>query len=244
MARFVWAGESHLLVEFGRELCPDNNRRVHDLAGKLLSLRLPGIIECVPAFGSLMISLDPIIQSGEELVGTCRSLIDATCCEQGEPPLVVEIPVFYGGEYGPDLVDVSTATGLSQEEVVRMHTEKPYLVYMIGFMPGFPYLGGLNPRLSVPRLQTPRTRVPAGSVAIAEQLTGIYSVTSPGGWRLIGRTPVPLYVPEQHPPTLLRPGQYVRFVAVDSGQYQALERAIAASLFVPNTYPLGQEVAQ
>ena len=233
-----------MLVEFGRELCPDDNRRVHDLAAKLTVMQLPGIIECVPAFGSLMVSLDPLVQDGEQLVAICREVISSGCADQGNPPLVVEIPVLYGGEFGPDLLDVSSETGLSQEEVITLHTAKPYLVYMIGFMPGYPYLGGLDQRLSVPRLKSPRTKVPAGSVAIAEQLTGIYSVNSPGGWRLIGRTPVPLYIPEENPPTLLRPGDYVRFVPVGAEQYQALEEDIAASLYVPVTYPLDGEVAK
>lgn len=230
------------MVEFGRELSPEDNKHVHALARALTAMQLPGLIECVPAFGSLMISLDPLALSGEELIDTCRKLIESGLSSRGDLRQVVEVPVLYGGESGPDLDDVAKETGLTQADVVRIHTERPYLVYMIGFMPGYPYLGGLNPKLSVPRLQTPRTRVPAGSVAIAEKLTGIYSVNSPGGWRLIGRTPLKLFVPEQEPPTLLRPGQYVRFVSVSPAQYADIEGGIAASRFTPAVYDLEEEV--
>ena len=236
MARFIWAGESHLLVEFGRELDPADNRNVHNLAARLLAMKLPGIRECVPAFGSLMISLEPMAISGEEIVALCDRIIDAGCDDQGAPPLVMEIPVLYGGDFGPDLQDVADETGLSEEEVILLHTEQPYLVYMIGFMPGFAYLGGVNARLYVPRLQKPRTKVPSGSVAIAERFTGIYPINSPGGWRLIGRTPLPLFMPEQEMPTLLRPGQYVRFVAVDARQYASIESDVAASRYAPTVY--------
>ena len=242
MAKFIWAGESHLLVEFGRELNPVDNKKVHCLADNLSRRPPEGFVECIPAFGSLLISFDPLRLTGDDLIGHCRSLLREEGSIITPTPIVVEIPVLYGGEQGPDLCDVAEATGLSEDDVVKIHTATPYLIYMMGFMPGYPYLGGLDSRIGVPRLKTPRTKVPAGSVAIAERLTGIYSVESPGGWRLIGRTPVAIYMPRENPPALLRAGQYVRFCAIDAKEYALIDSQSRSGTFVPNTYPLKEEV--
>jgi KipI family sensor histidine kinase inhibitor len=137
-------------------------------------------------------------------------------------PRVVEVPVCYGGEFGPDLEEVAATCGLAVAEAIALHGASPHVVYMLGFAPGFPYIGGLDPRLAVPRRATPRAKVPAGSVAIARDQTSIYPNESPGGWNLIGRTPVALFDMNADPPCLLQPGDRVRFVAVSARQYDAI----------------------
>jgi inhibitor of KinA len=137
----------------------------------------------------------------------------------------VDIPVCYGGDFGPDLDAVSSHTGLSTEEVVAIHGEPDYLVYMIGFAPGFPYLGGMSERLASPRRESPRAKIPPGSVGIAGSQTGVYPIETPGGWQLIGRTPLRLFRPERDEPSLLRTGDRVRFQAIDRAEYgDLLER--------------------
>src|SRR5699024_4926794 len=132
---------------------------------------------------------------------------------------MVEIPVLYGGDYGPDLDLVAHRNQLSTEEVIRIHSERDYLVYMIGFAPGFPYVGGMDERIEAPRKENPRQSIPAGSVGIAGKQTGIYPFESPGGWQIIGRTPAQLFLPESNPPTLIQPGDRLRFVPIDEAEY-------------------------
>jgi inhibitor of KinA len=151
-----------------------------------------------------------------------RSRLDSLGLDREARRRTVEIPVCYGGEYGPDLEFVARHNGLDAEEVIRIHTAGEYLVYMIGFTPGFPYLGGLSARIAAPRLEKPRFKVPGGSVGIAGRQTGIYPLTAPGGWRLIGRTPLSLFTPALDPPCLLRPGDAVTFKAISREEYERL----------------------
>jgi KipI family sensor histidine kinase inhibitor len=241
---FAWAGESHLVVEFGRIIDPKLNRHVHNLARKLEELALPGFVECIPSYRSLLISFDPLLLSGEKLMAVCEELVLQARSLDQDDPLVIEVPTLYGGEGGPDLQDVATLVGLSVDEVIAIHSSAAYQVYMIGFMPGYPYLGGLDERLAVPRLKVPRTKVRGGTVAIAEKQAGIYSVTSPGGWRLIGHTPLRLYTPEVDPPCLLKAGNFVRFRPVSQEEYLAISAAISEGDYRPVTYPLKQEGRQ
>ena len=140
---------------------------------------------------------------------------------QETPHHVVEIPVCYGGSYGEDLKDVAAHAGLTEEEVIKLHSSVDYNIYMLGFLPGFPYLGGLDPKLFTPRLDNPRTKIPEGSVGIGGEQTGIYPLESPGGWRLIGRTPLKLYDPDREQPFLYQAGDYIRFVPITAEEYEA-----------------------
>ncbi len=207
-------GDSALLVEFGQEIDLQTNRRVHALAAHLQLSRLEGIGEIVPTYASLLIHYDPLLLSYGQVLGWVREQIDASTAGFAPVPRLVEIPTWYGGAHGPDLPVVARHTGLSEEAVIRIHSQAEYQVYMMGFTPGFPYLGGMDPKISAPRLETPRTRVPAGSVGIAGKQTGIYSIESPGGWQLIGWTPLALFDPAHEPPCLLAPGDRLRFVPV------------------------------
>ncbi len=213
--RLLLAGDSALVVEFGNEISREVNRKVHALADALGKNPLPGLGESVPTYRSLLVNYDPLRLSCDEV----RALVSEVFqrCEESPSfePRVIEIPVVYGGEFGPDIEFVAEHNGLSVEEVIGLHADATYTVYMLGFTPGFAYLGGMPAVIAAPRLETPRTLVPDGSVGIAGEQTGIYPIASPGGWRLIGRTPLKLFDPERDPPTLLQAGDMVDFVPMD-----------------------------
>jgi inhibitor of KinA len=222
MPRIRLAGDRALVVEFGDAVDEPTNRRVRAI-GRILDQRaVSGLIETVPTYRSLMIHYDPMRVTITELERLVADADTQAAAMAPRPGRIVEIPTVYGGEYGPDLEDVAAHAGLSPDDVVALHAGTDYLVYMMGFMPGFPYLGGMSPRIATPRLGTPRTRVPAGSVGIAGPQTGIYPTDSPGGWRLIGRTPTCLFDPARQPPSLLEAGDTVRFVAVPAGTLDPL----------------------
>lgn len=239
--RFLWAGDGALVIEFGNEISPTLAARAHGTANALESAGLPWLVEVLPSYRSVLVEFDPLLISPaaalEELQRIAQTAAaapmpgpvpdpaarDASAETNGRQTDIVCIPVCYGGRFGPDLDDVAAHTGLSPNEVVAVHSEPLYLVYMIGFMLGFPYLGRMSPRLATPRLASPRTIVPAGSVGIAGSQTGVYPQASPGGWRLIGRTPLRLADPYADPPCLLRAGNRIRFVPVDESAYRAIE---------------------
>jgi inhibitor of KinA len=232
--RILAQGEQGIVVELGQVIDPDLNARVHALA-RAVSARLgPEVLEVVPAYASLLVLHDPLRVPRARLVRR----IERLAAEVGEAPApgpvrVVRIPVCYGGELGPDLPDVARHAGLAAEEVIALHAAPVYRVYMMGFTPGFPYLGGLSPRLACPRLESPRTRIPGGSVAIGGVQTGIYPVESPGGWRLVGRTPVRLFDPGQAAPFLLAAGDGLRFAPVSREDFDALAERVARGAFAP-----------
>jgi len=204
-------------VEFGETIDPAVNRRVLASARQFEQARLPGVGDIVPTYRSVLIHYDPLVLSWEAVMAWVRTQAASIDPQPGVSSRRIEIPVVYGGEFGPDLDFVARAHDLSPEEVVRLHWSAEYIVYMMGFMPGFPYLGGLPPELETPRLENPRTRVRAGSVGLAGRQTGIYPLDSPGGWRIIGHTSVKLFDPALDPPALLAPGDRVRFVPVLPG---------------------------
>lgn len=207
-------GDRSLLVELGDEISPLINQRVRGLFITLEQLRIEGIVEMVPSYRSLLIIYDPFRIKYPQLqdkINDIQRLIDQT---QIPEPRTLKIPVVYGGKYGPDLEWVAEFHKISQEEVIRLHTESSYQVYMIGFTPGFPYMGELPEKLNTPRRKTPRTSVPLGSVAIAQKQTGIYPAQSPGGWQIIGQTPLRLFDPIKRPPTPLEMGDQVTFFSI------------------------------
>ena len=231
--RFLMAGDSAWVVEFGDEISQEVNRKVHALASALGKASLPGLGEAVPTYRSLLIHYDPLRLSCDE-VKTFVSEVLQKCEEKPSfEPRVVEVPVVYGGEFGPDIEFVAEHNGLSVEEVISLHSGAAYTVYMLGFAPGFAYLGGMPEAIATPRLETPRTLVPAGSVGIAGEQTGIYPIATPGGWRLIGRTPLKLFDPEHDPPTLLKAGDLVRFVPISEGEYSVDPRFPAEAAPMP-----------
>lgn len=233
MEKYLTAGDSHLVVEFGQTINLEDNLQVHALARHLTQLAPTGLREVVPTYRSLLISFDPLMLEHQALQQLCQAFLANSAGLKETRREIIEIPTLYGGEYGMDLASLAEEVGLSEQEVIDIHTSKEYPIYMIGFMPGYPYAGGLSRRIAVPRHKTPRTKVPAGSVAVAEQQTGVYPISSPGGWRLIGHTPIKLYTPERMPPTLLRAGQYMKFVAVDLEKYNGIKALVDRDEYVP-----------
>lgn len=236
-----WLGERALLLRFGDAIERSLNERVHDAALALRAAGIAGIVEIVPAYSSLCVHCDPTSLTGstesarELLVARVRDAIvggrAATAKtvredkrQQNDTAATVEIPVCYGGAFGPDLDAVAVHAALDAADVIAMHAAAKYQVAMLGFAPGFPYLLGLDTRLHTPRLAQPRTRVPPGSVAIGGAQTGIYPRELPGGWRIIGRTPTVLFDATRAPPALIAPGQRVRFRAIDADEFAELSR--------------------
>jgi len=183
---------------------------------------IPGILEVIPTYRSILLVYDPMRIRPHEIRRIVSQLDLATSEATLPPPRKVEIPVCYGGEFGPDMEFVASYTGLTVEEVIEIHSAPLYQIYMMGFTPGFPFLGGLPQVLATPRLPTPRVQVPAGSVAIAANQTGIYPIASPGGWRLIGRTPLRLFFPERAEPFLYRPGDFIKFRPITPEEFQEI----------------------
>jgi KipI family sensor histidine kinase inhibitor len=210
--RIVPLGDSALLVQLGNEIDLTVNQRVHALAALIDQSPMEGLIETVPAYGTLLIHYDPLILDYSKANQWVKSKLEQIQDSGSRKPRQIEVPVKYGGEYGPDLETVAAYHNLQVEDVIRIHSERIYTVYMMGFTPGFPYMGKLDDAIVTPRLEVPRTNVPAGSVAIAGSQTGIYPLTSPGGWRLIGRTSLVLFDIQSEKPFFFAPGDEVKFI--------------------------------
>jgi KipI family sensor histidine kinase inhibitor len=224
--RFLVAGEAALVVEFGDTIDPATNRRVRELLLAVEGAGIDEVRDLVPSYRSLLVVYDPLRTTFAALRDRLSD-VEAHAAERPvRPPRIVEMPTAYGGVFGPDLSFVAVHNGLAEDEVIAIHAGTDYLVYMMGFSPGFTYLGGMSARIAAPRLETPRTVIPAGSVGIAQQQTGVYPVASPGGWRLIGRTPVSLFDASRNPPVIVDAGDYIRFVPVAPDEYAAIEEGI------------------
>lgn len=208
-------GDSALLVQLGDQIDPAINQKVHALDALINANAIAGILETVPAYCTLLIHYDPLIltyaQASRWVMDEFSRLTDSL----NRNPRRLEIPVVYGNASGMDLELVAAAKGISPADIIRIHSEREYTVYMMGFTPGFPYMGKLDERLIMPRLETPRTHVRAGTVAIAGEQTGIYPLESPGGWHLIGWTPLTLFDPQRENPFLFAPGDVVKFVPIE-----------------------------
>jgi inhibitor of KinA len=228
--RFLSAGDRALVVEFGDHIDRTLSADVLRLDASLRSGGLRGVVETVPTFRSLMVHYDPLVTTRAELDRAITSLLDH------EPGLsraatLWRVPVCYDGDYAPDLGDVARLTGLSPGEVAALHSGRRYHVYMLGFLPGFPYMGDLPARLSLPRRADPRVRVPAGSISIATTLTAIYPYESPGGWHLIGMTPIRLFDCERTPPALFAPGDKVQFEPIDATAFASIKKTVESSSY-------------
>jgi KipI family sensor histidine kinase inhibitor len=228
--RFLPCGDTALTVQFGETIDAQLNAQVLALAEKLDAARLPGVIELVPTFRSLTIHFDPRAMTMTTLQQRANVLLSASLRGSVESR-VFTVPVCYDAAFGLDLDDVSALTGLSVADVIARHSARTYHVYSIGFLPGFPYLGDLGEELVLPRRPTPRLKVPTGSVAIAMAMTGVYPLESPGGWHILGRTPVPLFDIQQDPPSLLRPGDKVKFTPVSAETYGQWQTRASAEVW-------------
>jgi inhibitor of KinA len=236
--RFLSAGDRALIVEFGDRIDRGLSHDVLRLNATIRSEALSGVVETVPTFRSLMIHFDPLVTSRSDLEHAIRGLLDRDLGPRIEATLW-RVPVCYEGEFAPDLIEVAQLTGLSPGEVVAMHSGTRYHVYMLGFLPGFPYMGDLPAGLALPRRADPRLRVPAGSISIATSLTAIYPYESPGGWHLIGATPIRLFDIERPMPALLAPGDAVLFQPINRGSYESIRQAVEKRSYEVVSEPLG-----
>jgi len=235
-AKHTWRiaplGDRCLIIEFGQEIDAETNLRARAVAAHLLAHPIPGVVDVVPAFTTVALHYrpecfadDPAAAPFERLAARLEEILTRGVGRRPPPARRMEIPVCYGGEHGPDLPELARAHDLAAEEVIAIHCASPHVVHMLGFAPGHPYIAGLDRRLAMPRRATPRLKVPAGSVAVAGSQSTIYSLETPGGWNLIGRTPLRLFLPERDPPCLLQPGDEVRFVAIPAKEFASLREA-------------------
>ncbi len=225
--RIIPANDSAILVEFGDSIDYVINARVYALQSTLEQSALGSSLgEMIPSYRSLLINYDltkcDFAELSDRVAPVAEEVVESITTAATDGGQAHEIPVAYGGEHGPDLGNVAEHTGLSVDEVVDIHSGSGYRVFMLGFAPGFPYLGGMDEKIACPRLTTPRVSVPAGSVGIAESQTGVYPNESPGGWRLIGRTPVSMFDINADPPAAMLPGATVRFVPISESEYLTL----------------------
>lgn len=226
--KLLLLGDSAVSAQFGEEICPEINQQVTALRDAMEEAaakgEIQGLGELVPTYCSLLINYDPLVLGYDELAVKLEELSQSLVVKSDTDRLVVEIPVAYGGEYGPDLAEVAAAHGMTEQQVIEIHSQPEYPIYMLGFVAGFPYLGGMSEKIATPRKESPRLKIEAGSVGIAGSQTGIYSVESPGGWQIIGRTPLKLYDTDREQPVLLSAGQYIKFKPISGAEYEAMTK--------------------
>lgn len=217
-------GDRAISIDFGQVIDPTINRHIRQTIERIKELQLEGIIELVPTYCALLVEYDAMLYSYSEICNIIEpTLEEGMANTTNELVTVVEVPTVYGGEFGPDLSFVASHNHLSEDEVISIHSGTDYLVYMLGFIPGFTYLGGMDSRIATPRLSSPRTLIPAGSVGIAGEQTGTYPSDSPGGWQIIGRTPVTMYDMSKAQAALLKAGDYVRYVPIDESEFHRVK---------------------
>ena len=217
-------GDRAISIDFGQVIDPKINRHIRQTIERIKELQLDGSIELVPTYCALLVEYDAMLYSYSDICNIIEPTLEEGMTDTtNELVTVVEVPTVYGGEFGPDLSFVASHNHLSEDEVVSIHSGTDYLVYMLGFIPGFTYLGGMDPRIATPRLSSPRTLIPAGSVGIAGEQTGTYPSDSPGGWQIIGRTPVTMYDMSKAQAALLNAGDYVRYVPIDESEFHRIK---------------------
>ena len=230
--KYLSAGDKAVVMEFGNEISKDINAKIRNVVKSVEEAKVDGIVELLPTYRSLMIMYDPLKIEYSELILTLDSMSSKQVDNEEEKIKIVEFPTVYGGEYGPDINFVAEHNNITVDEVIKIHTGTDYLVYMMGFTPGFTYLGGMSDKIVTPRLASPRTKIPAGSVGIAGAQTGMYPSETPGGWQLIGRTPLKLYDPDKEPPVMLSAGDYVRYVSISEEEYLEIKNQVEEGTYV------------
>lgn len=227
--QIVAASDESFLVQLGPTPTPDVTRRVRAVTEELLRQSPPWLFNCHPGYRSVLVEFDSLAVEADRVQAFLANLLESTITATADPERLVLVPVCYDPEFGLDLADVAAHHGLATDEVIRRHTAPDYPVHFLGFIPGFAYLGGLDPMLATARLATARPRVPAGSVGIGGEQTGVYPVSSPGGWRLIGRTPLRLFDPSADPAALLTIGDRVRFQSISRAEFDAWPTTLDAN---------------
>ncbi len=218
--KYIHASDCALIVSFGEDICEAINKKVFALLKALEKKQVEGVVEVVPTYRDLCISYNPMEQTAENLIDICGWLISDLDYEEESERKVVEVPVVYGGGYGPDLEYLAALHDLTPEEVIEIHSALEYRIYMVGFAPGFPYMGGLDERLHTPRREVPNPRVSSGSVGIGGKQTNVLTITGPSGWWYIGMTPLVFADVEKEDPTLIKPGYYIKFKPITPKEYE------------------------
>lgn len=229
---FLPCGDSAVTVCFSAEISEEANRLVTSLSNVLESGKISAVNDIIPAFSSLTVIYDPCEISYSKLTRKLKEIIKHLNISSGTSSKLYKIPVCYDGEFAPDMENVMHHTGLDREEIIKIHTGTDYLIYMLGFLPGFAYLGGLDKRIETPRLESPRVEIPSGSVGIGGAQTGIYPVSSPGGWQLIGKTPIKVYDAKREKPILYNAGDYIRFVRISTEEYKQIQAEVENGSYV------------
>jgi len=224
--KYAPAGDQGIVINFGGEISEEINRQIYGAVKQIDCARIKGVIEVIPSYTSLLVLYDRETISYGRLLKQLGKLVERPAHAGAVKGRIHHIPVCYEPEFAPDLQDVAEHCGLSPEEIVDIHTGTDYLIYMLGFLPGFAYLGGMDSRIECPRLTTPRTKIPAGGVGIGGKQTGIYPLESPGGWRIIGQTPVRVYDPDRDPSILYAMGERIRFEKIAVEEYKEIEALI------------------
>ncbi len=229
--KYIPSGDSAFIIKAGYEISEEVNRTVRKLLIRLEEEKISGITDFIPSYNELMVCYDPLVIDYRQLPDIFRSCAaDLDTMELPEED-VIHVPVLYGGGYGPDLQYVAEYNSLAEDEVIEIHSSSACLVYMLGFTPGFCYLGGMDQRIATPRRETPRLKIPAGSVGIADGQTGIYPIESPGGWQIIGKTPVRLFNPDQKPEFLFNAGDYIQFFPVTVDEYKHILDEVSEGIY-------------
>ncbi|MGI8313820.1 5-oxoprolinase subunit PxpB [Halobacillus mangrovi] len=230
-------GDTGMQIVFGSEISEKTNQSIRMVANELKQHPIEGVVEWVPAYTTLTLYYQPSVLTYDELQAKITDFYEVLQEQKGpvSDSLVYLLPTYYGGEIGEDLSVVAEQNGLSEEDVVHIHSSQDYLIYMMGFVPGFPYLGGMSEKIATPRREDPRAEIAPGSVGIAGSQTGVYPLKSPGGWQLIGRTPVKLYDLDQEQPILLESGSYIRFVPVSKQEFDEIESAVERGEYTVQT---------
>jgi len=232
--KILTAGDSSLFIRIGNNIDPETNRCVRGIFRLLEDSDLSWIIESVPSYTGIAVYLNPLLITHKAAAASINDLVknsppDLSCTDSK----ILVVPVCYDEQFGPDQNYVCEHNRLHREELISIHCNPDYLVYMLGFTPGFPYMGGMDHRIATPRKEKPRLKIPSGSVGIAGEQTGVYPIESPGGWQLIGRTPLKLFDPDIENPFLVEPGMHIRFSPVDYNQYLDISARINESRYIP-----------
>ncbi|HUW93396.1 MAG TPA: 5-oxoprolinase subunit PxpB [Bacteroidales bacterium] len=231
MLQYIPSGDSAFIIKAGDDISEEVNRTVRKLLVRLENLKIEGVTDFIPSYNELMICYDPAVSGYRHILGILR----ACCAEIDDLELpdtfVVDVPVLYGGEYGPDIQDVADHNYLLPQDVVKIHSSATYLVYMLGFTPGFCYLGGMDKLIATARREVPRLKIPAGSVGIAGNQTGIYPLESPGGWQLIGKTPLQLFTPQKKPEFLFSAGDRIRFFPITEEEFETVSEEVKNEVY-------------
>ena len=231
--KFFPAGDHAMVVEFGSIIAENINQKVHALAGWIEEKQIEGVVELLPTFRSLMIYYDCHVVSFERLKRKVSEFDDTKVSAGAEKKKIIKVPCCYGARFGSDLHDMEKILGIDKDEIIRIHSSVCYKIYMLGFLPGFVYLGGLDKRIEVPRLSSPRVKINPGSVGIGGNQTGVYPVASPGGWRLIGGTPLDFYDPDREKPILCNASEYIRFVPIHIDEYYDIRHLVLKGQYEP-----------